>query len=56
MFVVDDDVDVVNYLKEMLSSEYKVYTSFNVDTAYALMKEKAPDVVISDVVMPEKTG
>ena len=56
VFVVDDDVDVVNYLKEMLSSEYKVYTAFNVDTAYALMKEKAPDVVISDVVMPEKTG
>lgn len=56
VFVVDDDVDVVNYLKEMLSSEYKVYTSFNVDAAYALMKEKAPDVVISDVVMPEKTG
>ena len=56
VFVVDDDVDVVNYLKEMLSSEYKVYTSFNVDTAYALMKEKAPDVVISDVIMPEKTG
>ena len=54
--MVDDDVDVVNYLKEMLSPEYKVYTSFNVDTAYALMKEKAPDVVISDVVMPEKTG
>lgn len=56
VFVVDDDVDVVNYLKEMLTPEYKVYTSFNVDTAYALMKEKAPDVVISDVVMPEKTG
>lgn len=56
VLVVDDDVDVVHYLKEILSSEYKVLTCFDADTAYALMKEKAPDVVISDVVMPGKSG
>ena len=56
ILVVDDDADIVNYLKEMLSSEYNVITSFDADTAYTLMKEKAPDVVISDVVMPDKTG
>ena len=53
---MDDDTDIVNYLKEMLSPQYNVLTSFDADTAYVLMKEKAPDVVISDVVMPDKTG
>ena len=56
ILVVDDDTDIVHYLKELLSSEYNVITSFDADTAYTLMKEKAPDVVISDVVMPDKTG
>ena len=56
ILVVDDDTDIVNYLKEMLSHQYNVLTSFDADTAYVLMKEKAPDVVISDVVMPDKTG
>ena len=56
ILVVDDDTDIVHYLKEMLSSQYNVITSFDADTAYVLMKEKAPDVVISDVVMPDKTG
>lgn len=56
ILVVDDDTDIVNYLKEMLSPQYNVLTSFDADTAYVLMKEKAPDVVISDVVMPDKTG
>lgn len=56
VLVVDDDADIVHYMKEFLKHEYKVLTCFDADTAYALMKEKAPDVVISDVVMPEKTG
>lgn len=56
ILVVDDDTDIVNYLKELLSAEYNVLTSFDADTAYTLMKEKAPDVIISDVVMPDKTG
>ena len=56
ILVVDDDTDIVNYLKELLSVEYNVLTSFDADTAYTLMKEKAPDVIISDVVMPDKTG
>lgn len=56
ILVVDDDVDVIHYMKELLSSRYKVLSRFDVDSAYVLMKEEAPDVVISDVVMPGKTG
>ena len=56
ILVVDDDVDVVHYLRELLSVKYNVLSSFTADEAYTIIKENAPDVIISDVVMPEKTG
>lgn len=56
VLVVDDDADIIHYLRELLSTRYKVISSFNADDAYTLIKEHAPDVVISDVVMPGKTG
>ena len=56
VLVVDDDMDIVHYLKELFSAKYKVLSSFSADEAYTLIKENAPDVIISDVVMPGKTG
>ena len=56
VLIVDDDADVIHYMKELLSPRYEVLSHFDVDAAYVLMKEEAPDVVISDVVMPGKTG
>ena len=56
ILVVDDDADVIHYMKELLSAKYNVLSRFDADSAYVMMKEEAPDVVISDVVMPGKTG
>lgn len=56
VLIVDDDADVIHYMKELLSPRFDVMSRFDVDSAYILMKEEAPDVVISDVVMPGKTG
>jgi signal transduction histidine kinase/DNA-binding response OmpR family regulator len=56
VLVVDDDADVIHYMKELLSPYYDVISRFNADSAYTLMKEEAVDVLISDVVMPGKTG
>ena len=56
VLLVDDDSDVIHYMKELLAPYYDVQSRFDVDSAYILMKEEAPDVVISDVVMPGKTG
>ena len=56
VLVVDDDADVIHYMKELLSPYYDVTSRFNADSAYTLMKEEAVDVLISDVVMPGKNG
>lgn len=56
VLLVDDDVDVIHYMKELLAPYYDVQSRFDADSAYTLMKEEAFDVVISDVVMPGKNG
>ena len=54
--VVDDDVDVANYVKVLLQPTYRVNIYFDADSALAGMASETPDLVISDVVMPGKSG
>ena len=56
ILVVDDDTEVVHYLKTLLSPHYRVICRFNVDSALKAMQEEAPDLILSDVVMPDKDG
>jgi len=56
VFVVDDDIDIANYLKLMLSQSYRVKTFFDGESALSSALEEAPDLVISDVVMPGGGG
>lgn len=56
VLVVDDDADVINYLKALLSPVYEVISRFDAESAYVVIKEEAPDIIISDVVMSGKTG
>lgn len=54
--VVDDDIDVANYVKILLQPTYRVAVYFDAASALAGMAEEAPDLVISDVIMPGKNG
>ena len=56
ILAVDDDAEVAHYLQALLSAEYRVVCSYSAEDALKVMGEEAPDLVISDVVMPGKDG
>ncbi len=56
VLVVDDDVDIANYMKDFLSSTYKIEVRFNAKSAYMSLDEINPDIIISDVLMPDVDG
>lgn len=53
---MEDEIEIKAYLKSELSDEYKVETCNNGKEAYDLILRDAPDLVISDVMMPEMDG
>lgn len=56
IMVVDDDSEVAYYLEMLLGSDYQVVCRFNAETALEAITENAPDLILSDVVMPGKDG
>ena len=56
VLIVDDDPDVIHYLRELLIPYYEVLSRFDAESAYQIIKEEAIDIVISDVVMSGQTG
>ena len=56
ILIVDDDAEVVHYLEVLLSKDYRVVCRFDADAALEAIRKEVPDLVLSDVVMPEKSG
>ncbi len=54
--VIDDDIDIANYIKVMLKQLYKVSVYYDAESALKGMAEDVPDLIISDVVMPGMDG
>jgi signal transduction histidine kinase/DNA-binding response OmpR family regulator len=56
LLIVEDYLDVTQYLKSLLVTNYNVYTSMNGREGLDKALELIPDIVISDVMMPEMDG
>ncbi|WP_291582633.1 two-component regulator propeller domain-containing protein [Bacteroides sp.] len=56
VLVAEDDEDLRKYLVLQLSASYKVIEAANGRVALELALEKFPDIILSDVMMPEMNG
>lgn len=56
VLVVEDDEEIRKYICDELANQFHMLESGNGKDAFALILKKAPDLVISDVMMPEMDG
>ena len=56
LLIVEDNLDLKEYLKEEIGSDYKVFIASNGKEGLTLAKEILPDVILTDVMMPEMDG
>ncbi|MCC5652226.1 response regulator [Nostoc sp. XA013] len=56
ILLVDDNTDMRNYLRRILSEYYKVDVAIEGETALAAAYNDPPDLILSDIMMPGMDG
>lgn len=57
IIVIDDEASIAIMIKRMLEKEgYEVEIAFNGNEGLKLLEKFQPDLLITDIVMPEKEG
>lgn len=56
VLVIDDDYELVHFLKSILAPHYQVVCRFNAMSGYQVIEREQPDLVLSDVMMMEVDG
>ena len=56
ILIAEDEEEILSYLKEELEGDYRIMMCKNGKEAYDAILADAPDLVISDIMMPEMDG
>lgn len=56
ILVVDDNLELLDYIRTELNSLYNVLTAKNGQEAWEICQQELPDLVISDIMMPFLNG
>lgn len=56
ILIIEDNLDITTYLQTILQHQYKLSSAKDGETGIQRAIEIIPDIVISDVMMPEKDG
>ena len=56
VLVADDNADMRQYLARLLGEHYQVETVSDGETALAAARERRPDLILSDIMMPRLDG
>lgn len=56
VLLIDDDIDIISFLKSILNPYYEVESCFDAMSGYKKIEEFNPDIIISDVMMVDMDG
>ncbi len=56
VLVVDDEVGARESLKMILKNDYEVFSAKDAEEAFHHIKERSPDVVLLDIILPDLDG
>ncbi len=57
ILIVEDELEILNLLKNIFSKHFsRVYTATNGRAGLDIVKESSPDIVLTDILMPEISG
>lgn len=56
ILIVDDNEDLRNFLKLMLSGTLEIFEACNGKEGFKIAKESQPDIIITDMIMPVVNG
>ncbi len=56
VLIVEDNDDLLNFMKSVLSNYFKVYTAVDGEKGWTFVSKYIPDLVVSDIMMPNKDG
>ena len=56
VLIVEDNDDLLNFMKSILSNDFKVFTAVDGKKAWEFISKQIPDLVVSDVMMPNMDG
>ena len=56
VLIVEDNPDVTSYICSFLDQDYRIITANNEKEGWEIAVDKYPDLIISDVMMPEMDG
>ena len=57
ILIVEDNLEILDLLKNVLQRHFNtVFTATNGKLAHAIVSDKNPDLILTDIVMPEQSG
>jgi signal transduction histidine kinase/CheY-like chemotaxis protein/ligand-binding sensor domain-containing protein len=56
VLIVEDNDDLLNFMKSILSNEFEIHTAVDGVEAWDFISKQIPDLVVSDVMMPNMDG
>jgi PAS domain S-box-containing protein len=56
VLLVDDNADMLSYVKQLLNAQFEVITAKHGQQALERMSEGLPDLIVSDIMMPVMDG